>query len=469
MNTALEAEELTSSKRKELISLISKEFKRVKFLFRQSRYEGLLKTVRDGVSRLEDLAAANIEYVPKRKNRSRVRLLDIVRELSSGLYRAVRSNLMCDCEHHISMRVSDYKGEITPDDSDEYVIQKLEMHLALTIPGSEFDDSLSAVIEKQWKELLIRSNPPLQVSVQTPNRRQNTANPIISSTNQITINFSLSQLSSSSTATMVQTETSLISDSTTGMSLEATAVDLAEPNTRPNIGLCHKLKTSSAAEGLDYFGTVSDRSPNTRRYSVSPSASSPGDGWKLVSLKDSLESLAYEKRLQLSVFIVKSVLQFYKAPWLPEMPSNRDIFFFQNGSSPDYERPFLIAKNDRSEAKPETGDGPIIGNPTLLATGVLLIELIKGKTIESLQTSEEILRDDPISLYTTASKLARELCQASSNFGTAVSRCIDGKIQGKGLDLGDPYGRSDFYSGIIALLEEDLKHVQRINADSSLY
>lgn len=422
--------------------------------------------MKDGVTSLESLAAMNIELEPKRRGRSPVRLLDIVRGLSSSLYRAVCSSLMCACKHRISMRVSDYRGDITPDHDDEDIIQGLKLHLALSIPRAQFDKSLSAVIDKQWKELLIRSNLPLQVSVQTPNLLQDTTNPIISPTKQKrTVKFSLSRFSSSTTTTIVQTETSLVSDSTSSMSLEATGVDLAKPNTQSNIDLCDKLKTSSAAEGLNCFGIISDKShANTRSYSVSLSTSSSGNGWEMVSLKESLESrngkmpLTYKKRLQLSVFIARSVLEFYKTPWLPEMPSSRDIFFIQSESSPDYDRPFFMAKNERSEAKSKTTNDTTIRNPTLLAIGVLLIELLRGQTIESLQTPEEILVDGPLSLYMTASRLLRGVFQASSNYGTAVSRCIDGKIQGKDLNLENENDRHNIYHGVIALLEEDLKN-----------
>ncbi|KAM0525331.1 hypothetical protein ACHAPE_000031 [Trichoderma viride] len=135
------------------------------------------------------------------------------------------------------------------------------------------------------------------------------------------------------------------------------------------------------------------------------------------------------------------------------MPSNRDIFFIQNGSSPDYDRPFIMAKNDndRSEAKAKMTDDPTIRNPTLLAIGVLLIELLRGQTIESLQAPDESLR-------MTASRLLRDVFDASSNYGTAVSRCIDGKIQRKDLDLENEDDRHNIYCGVVALLEDDLNN-----------
>lgn len=184
----------------------------------------------------------------------------------------------------------------------------------------------------------------------------------------------------------------------------------------------------------------------------------------MISLRDSFESRngqalpTYKQRLRLAVLIAKSVLQFYKTPWLTEMPSNRDIFFIQNGGFSHYDQPFLMAKSEKSEGKSKTIS--LIQNPTLLAIGVLLIELHRGQTIESLQIPDEVLGDDhhPLSLYMTARRLLGEVSQASSNYGSAVRRCIDGEFQKKHLNLENEDVRHDVYCGVVALLEEDLNY-----------
>lgn len=408
----------------------------------------------------------DIKLEPKRRLRSRVRLLNILRSLSSSVYHAVFSSLTCACKHRISMRISDYKDDITPSHDDEYVIQKLQVHLTLSLPQSQLEESPSVVIDRQWEELIIRANPLLQTSVQTSNSVSDTGKPIVSSTKQKkSVKFSLSRLSSSFTTTMVQTEIPLVTSLTAGVSLEATGAPLPISNVQPSIDLCRELKESLATKRLSCLGIISDQSQtNTRSYSVFPSTSSSqnGNSWRIVSLKDSLESQSgqipptYKQRLRLAVFIARSALQFYKTPWLPEMPSNQDIFFFQDGSSSYFDRPFLMARSDRSEGKSKMTSE--IQNPTLLAIGVLLIELLRGQTIESLRSPQEILEDGPLSLYTTASRLLTGVSQASSNYGTAVSRCIDGKIEGKDLNLENENDRHVIYCGVVSLLEEDLNN-----------
>ncbi|KAL7936010.1 hypothetical protein V8C35DRAFT_296600 [Trichoderma chlorosporum] len=450
------------------ISLVAKELKRAKFTLRQSTYEGLLNTVKDGISCLESLATMNIELEPKRRSRSRVRLLNILRSLSSSVYRAVCSSLTCACKHRISMRVSDYMVDITPSHDEEDIVQELQVYLALSSNESQIDNCPSTATDKQWEEFLIRANLPPRMSAQTHSLPPNVPKQVIISTKQKkTVKFSLTGFSSSPTMTMVQTET-VVKDSATSMSIGPTGAAVKIINIKPDINICGELSKSwSATERSDCLGMISDLShPGARSYSVYPSDLSllNGNGWRMISLRDTLEPRSghipptYKQRLQLAVFIARSVLQFYKTPWLPEMPSNRDIFFMQNGSFSYYDRPFLMAKCDKSEREPKTFS--IIRNPTLLATGVLLIELLQGKTIESLRVPEEVLGDGlhPLSIYMTAKRLLGEVSQASSNYGSAVRRCIDGEFQGKDLDLENEDFRHYVYCGVVALLEEDLNN-----------
>ncbi|KAL9484102.1 hypothetical protein ACSS6W_002891 [Trichoderma asperelloides] len=450
-------------------SLVAKELKRAGFTLRRSTYEGLLTTVRDGVSNLENLATMNIELEPKRRVRSRVRILNILRSLSFSIYRAVCSSLTCACKHHISMRVSGYLDDINPSHNEEHVIQTLQVHLALSLPQSQFEESPSVVINARWEELLLRAGLPLQMPAQTPNTLPDTPKSIIRSIKRKkAMNFSLSRLSSSSTTTMVQTENHLIANFTTDKSIGITGTALIPVSSNQSrINICGELKKSPPNERSGCLGIISDQShTNTRSYSVYPSTLSSvnGNGWRLVSLKDSLESQSgqapptYKQRLRLAVFVAKSILQFYKTPWLPEVPSSRDIFFIQSGSFSYYDRPFLMAKNDKLEGKSRTVS--LIRNPTLLALGVLLIELIRGQTIESLRAPEELLEDAlyPLSIYMTARRLLGEISQASSNYGSAVRRCIDGEFQEKDINLENEDARHDVYCGVVALLEEDLNN-----------
>ncbi|CAM1501434.1 Fc.00g034180.m01.CDS01 [Cosmosporella sp. VM-42] len=451
-------------------SLAVKELKRASFTLSRSTYADLLTAIRDGISNLESLATMNIELEPQRRVRSHVRLLNILRDLSSSIYRAVCSSLTCTCKHRVSMRLSNWTGNITPVDDEERVIQSLKVHLALSFDQLQPKESLPAATDKQaWEELLIQASPPLHTPTETSTLPRKTTECIADTANQKSkaVSFSLSRFSSFSSMTaMVETESSLVANLVTDITLGATGIAL--PKVQSSINLCGKLRKSPITKRPSCLGVISDQShPNTRSYSVYSStlSSLEGSKWRMVSLQEVLECqsgqnpLTYRQRLQLAVFISTSVLQFYKTPWMPEVPSNRNIFFIRSERFSYYDKAFVMAERDGlySEAK----IFPIIRNPTLLALGVLLIELLRGHTIDSLRIPDEILSTDlrPLSDYMTTRRLLDEVCQTSSNYGSAVRRCINGEFQRQDLNLEDEDFRQEVYCGVVALLEEDLSNL----------
>jgi hypothetical protein len=81
----------------------------------------------------------------------------------------------------------------------------------------------------------------------------------------------------------------------------------------------------------------------------------------------------------------------------------------------------------------------MIRNPTLLTLGILLIEIVRGQTIEALRTPQEKAAhgSSPAGLlsdYMTARRLLADVYQASSNYASAVRRCIDGEFLRQKLD-----------------------------------
>ncbi|KAF5003299.1 hypothetical protein FDECE_10150 [Fusarium decemcellulare] len=419
--------------------LAIRELKRMSFALSRSTYTDQLTTIKDGISNLESLATMNIELEPKRR-------------------------------HRVSMRLSRCGDNIAYLD-DEEVIQSLKFHLALSLDASQSQESLSTMTDsRQWEELLVKPNPSLQRPTQAPSLQSKTTESITDSAKQRkkSVRFSMARFSSfSSTATTVQEKTTLVTNLVADMALEAARI--ASPGVESSTNLCSGLRTLPVTERSGCLGVISDQShTNTRAYTVYSSTrpSLEGHNWKLVSLREVLEChdgqpfLTYKQRLQLSVFVTTSVLQFYKTPWMPKIPSSQNIFFFQKGSFSDYENSFLVAEErDTSDSEQKTLQ--VIQTPTLLALGVLLIELIQGHTIDSLQTADEMLSTDlrPLSNYTTAQRLLGEICQTSSNYGSAVRRCIDGEFQRPDLDAEDENFRHEFYCGVVALLEEDLDNL----------
>ncbi|KAF4971403.1 hypothetical protein FZEAL_9854 [Fusarium zealandicum] len=447
-------------------SFAVKELKRFSFTLSRSTYADQLSVIKDGVSNLESLAAMNIELEPQRRVRSRIRLLNILRDLSSSIYRAIRSSLTCPCQHRLSMRLSRCVDSITPIDDDEDVIQNTKVHLALSF-DRQCNGSLESPMDKhEWEEICVQASPSIQTQPETltlpGSQAEITAN--LGKSRKKAVKFYSSRLSSfSSTTTTTQTETSTVTEIMAKMSLEATG--LAHSDFESRINPCSELKKSQRPSCL---GVISDQPhATTTLYTIYPatSFSSEASNLKMVSLGQVLEPgnnqspMTYRQRLQLAVSISTSVLQLYDTPWLPKTLSNQNIFFIKNGTLSYYETAFVMA--ERSDLNDYSKAFPIIRNPTLLALGVILIELLRGRTIDSLRAPDEILGTDlrPLSDYMTARRLLGEVCQVSSNYGSAVRRCIDGEFQRQDLDLENEDFRHEVYCGVVALLEEDLSNL----------
>ena len=460
-------------------SSVVREFKRATFTLNRSAYTELLSTIRDGVSSLESLTTMNIDLEPKRRARSHVRFLSILRGLSSSMYRAVRSSLACACKHKVLMRLSTWPAEITPADEDEEIIQDLKFRMALSSesvrPTQAEPQALTGGLHS-WEEIFLQASPASRAAANPaampalsraisdcPARSQKKRGK--------TVNFASfrSSTTAAEAAIPLQRETTFISNAMSKMTLEVTSVALSSFGS--SLDLCGELRKVATEQKAECYGVVFDPepTPTTRSYAVYPV---PGvmcdisEGWRVVSLRDVLEGkgglnpLGYRHRLQLAVFIARSVLQFYKTPWLPETPSSRNVFFLLRGNSmfSYYEHAFVMAESGNTIT--DSSVLPIIRSPTLLALGILLIELVQNKTIDSLRTPDEAVGGSGahslLSDYMTARRLLGEVYQTSSNYGSAVRRCIDGEFSIQKLDLEDEDFRQEVYSGVVALLEEDL-------------
>jgi len=437
-------------------SSLTKLFKRASFILSRSSYADLLSIVKRANEDLESLTNANIELEPKRRIRSRLRLLSISREMSLSIYRAIRSSLACKCDHTVKLRLSTYTSNNIPSDGEEDITRDLRFHLALSLLGKS----------SGWKEVLIKAGPlqPLPVIQPALPRSTPSSTPRITTKNWKKLSFAASY-SSSKSDTLTQVEISQIS-SPTSRAKTTTLFDVGSTT-----DLCEVLRAASKQRGTDRYGVIFDPLPGKKKsYDVCPTPWLGGgdqDTCRMVSLHDALEGgnglphLAYRDRLELAVFIASSTLQLYKTPWLPEIISSRDIFLIQRGALRLYGHAFVMA--DRDAPAKNASAIHAIRNPTLLTLGILLVELIQGQTMESLSTknSAVVVYPDLLEEYSAAKRMLKEIDQASSNYGSAVRRCLDGEFDREDLNLDNEDFRHEVYCGVVALLEEDLRYSYR--------
>lgn len=343
-----------------------KELKRAKFTFRLSAYTELLSTIRDGVSSLESLTFMSIDLEPKRRARSDVRFLSILRELSSSMYRAVTSSLACACNHKILMLLSTRRVDITPEHEEEEIIKDLKFRLALSSDSvhpavpTDTEEVMEDLDNCSWEEILLQANTRQGQS--QPLRQAGMADKVAALSiadpgcpmpqpakkQRKTVNFASFRPSTTTTVmTTAPTATSTIGSNTISnpsqglssmshlvpkVTLEATSIALSSVGS--SLDLCGKLRKNLSCapqdnhQKVDCYGLVFDpdhdsTSKTRRSYSVYPAPSLMPEQTrapKVVSLRDVLEGkeglppLGYQHRLQLAVFIARSVLQLYKTP-----------------------------------------------------------------------------------------------------------------------------------------------------------
>ncbi|KAG8670382.1 hypothetical protein FPOAC2_09737 [Fusarium poae] len=442
------------------MTLAAKELKRVAFALNRAAYSEQLSTIRDGITNLESLATMSVDLEPTRRMRSRVKPLNVLRSVISSIYRAVESNLKCGREHHVLMELSGGIDRPSYSKEDAFM-EDHQTDLLLAHHQSKDDKSqLLKIGSHEWEGRLLRVVPNLQSTAQI------SAKPAIPSSlrqkprkSGRSVRFSMSRFASSTTIT--ETTTSSISSGIASLSMGT--VTAVTPHTQPCLDIC-----SGATPSIGHIclGAITDRfAGQTRTYNVYSSAILSSEAQCLtVSLYDVLHSedkyhlFTYRQRLQLAVFVATSVLHLYRTPWMSELPRSKSIVFVKTRDVVDYSKAFLKAEQTSQDDRSRNS---MVQTPKLLPIGVLLVELIKGQRIESLRSAKEELGSESSALsdFMTARRLVDEICQASSTYGSAIRRCLDVGFKAQACDVQNEDFQHNFYSGIVALLEEDLNNL----------
>ncbi|KAE9571730.1 hypothetical protein CGMCC3_g12141 [Colletotrichum fructicola] len=86
-------------------SAFTRVSQRIEFSWKKTEYDGILEAIKEGVSSLERLASSAIAEEPTRKLSGRRRSINILREISGSVYRALKSNLRCgiECSHEVHL------------------------------------------------------------------------------------------------------------------------------------------------------------------------------------------------------------------------------------------------------------------------------------------------------------------------------------------------------------------------------
>lgn len=453
------------------------QIRRGVFTLKRSRYDDLLSTIRSGVSNLENLTNRNINLESDRRVQSQGRLFKTLRDMASGLYRALRASFGCSCAHQVGLELQRLSPTVTPNDDDDYIMKMLCLKLAISYSFTALSSGNNAL---NWQEIAITAtNPPLPPAVDAS--RAAVTLPTVPLKRK-RVSFARFQSTTPTSSTMTATST-LTMPARSEFELRTLVPNLtacvANTVAFSSIGvvldLCEKLRQSQKQAAGATYGTLVDQYPPTpRSYSVSPTSTTEDSGtWSVVSLRDILEHktrfppLSYRERLRLAVVISSSVLQLHGTPWFPTALTTRHIFFIGKKNPPDltmYQHPVALRHLPEDQTTPPAADqtGPALAgrDPTLLSLGYVLIEVILGRTLDSASGGRaDDGGDDPMARYVAAQGLMEEVRLKSTNYWAAVARCVDdGELHARGCGLEDGELCQSVYARVVALLEEDLKN-----------
>ncbi|KAL6399890.1 hypothetical protein AUP68_17299 [Ilyonectria robusta] len=448
---------------------MTREFKKLLHRLNRKDYQDALDTISRGISNLEGLARLSVTLEPSRRKQSRGKLFTVLRDLSTSIYRALCSSILCTDSHDVSLELATRFIDIGHEDENEKIMRDAQFKVAISF---EVTDNVGN--KRFWDEVNIKTALP---STETPSKPCAVA----SKTKKIKgVTFSINQklpfINSAKSEPDIKSALTLLTRSATDIAFIKTPPEGASEMIEPLLDLCLTLKNSRQARPVCY-GHLIDKECTNRQFQVYPlGTTTNSNDWSIITLNDVFEGkkglqplTSLAERVRLALAIASSVLQLSNTPWLPEVLTRNNVHFFRRGVNPSYEQPFLLKSLPKGPAG-SLGTGSsvpgaksaLMSNPTMFALGILLLEIILGSTIDQLRDPDEkafegddlgIIRDS----IAAHKLLERRVALINPTYKAVVERCI-GCTEAKGLEEDD--FRQEVYNGVVMELEAILDHTK---------
>ncbi|KAF5596963.1 hypothetical protein FPANT_4196 [Fusarium pseudoanthophilum] len=428
---------------------------------RHSFLDDLLSRINEGVSILEQLVDRSIQLEPDRNRRFQGKFLCFVRNLACQLSCALQASFHCTCGHQICLQLERRSPDMVPGDTGDEAVKYIGFHLALSYKGPSTKPGIVSSRVTMWSEVFAKPSP-----LSPPEALA------------ITIQPKLKDYLKASKGNSSPTYSRYISSPMNGSAkLQANSVELKSVVNHPQrstrtVDLCQSITQPIEPGTETSFGIIFDASaPEAYTYHVSSvilSKYRTQCGRSITSLNEVLGQnrrymiLSEQERLKLAAVISSNLLQLHGSRWMPKVIRSQDIYLIQSDDDPICDR-FFVMQTLPNKAGPSTEENTELSsmrNQTLFYLGVLLIELAFGRSFELLRSERD--RSSTGSQFFTDYRTAKRLVdQVKSfigpNYGSAVSRCIDGEFHGRGVGLEDQDLSHDVYAGVVALLEKELE------------
>jgi hypothetical protein len=165
----------------------------------------------------------------------------------------------------------------------------------------------------------------------------------------------------------------------------------------------------------------------------------------------------------LTLLLSYSLLLFYDSAWLTQGWLKEHIFFFHKSQDePDLEHPFLsVPLGMVTAVSGQLAGMPSHRNPSILALGIILIEIFNEKSIENWRKAHERNAAGPNTNNIVAVRVVENMDPSPSR--DAIEACLrmDWVHLTKPADLHDPDVISGFLKHVIERLEEEMDWISK--------
>lgn len=431
-----------------------------------------------------------------------------LRDITSSLFRAFRSALVCQCPRsHVSISPSDISKRLVPDPFDlelqtlvstdtlspqavEFLLRKasdillpgpqdeqnlepksVDFPVAVTYQVPLHDNKSLTLRDGLVVRHIIKPNRPSAVVPESSN---------ISTTARIKkgVRFSSSTLSSmsiksqpSGTSSAVST---LVQEAARTPRIMSVPVPTALQGPSRLTDLCRTIQASSTSPRLECaYGYICDETPTKKlRYELFPTNTVKEDvdiislGTILSECRAQQRNLSLETRLYLAVVLASSFLQLSGTGWMPEVVTHHDIFFAKRNGSVSYREPTitkLFTKPRKSGEEPH--GSPLPHNAPLFSLGILLIEVILRTPFHELMGTQGLQQDPDhgiakhlMELEVAERLLDRVRSNGDEAYKHAVRCCIENEYKNQGLE--DKDVQEHLYTRVIQRLEQSLEALE---------
>lgn len=445
--------------------MVTRDFKKLLYRLNRKDYQEALQAISMGVTSIERLAQQSVELEPRRRKQSRCKVFNVLRDLSTSIYRALCSSILCTDSHDVSLELATRFIEIGHECDDEKIVQDAQFKVAIS-----FEVDQGPARKRVWNEVNIKTAsapiaeppvPPVVVAAKKKNMKR-----VSFGIDRALSRLRLTGPPATDAKPNLKTAMALFNRPVTDIAFMKTP-GASNTTALTPINLCLALRNTHG-ERPDCYGRLVDRECDHRHFQVySLGTAIKSDSWSIVTLEEVLEGkkglrplISLAEKVKLALAIASSVLQLSKTPWLPEPLTRKNVHFFRRGDSLSYEHLFLQRKLPECSVKSssngsESESCSFSNNPTLFALGMLLLEIILGSSLDQLWQaddegpdgeSDSLIRD----LIVANRMLEQRVALINPAYKAVVERCI-GCTESKGLDEED--FRQTVYNGVVMELE----------------